>query len=173
MAKTPPSHANPIMLKWAREWRELDIEAVAKLEKVDVEVVKRWESGEESPTVARLRRLQGRYKFPMHVFYLPAPPPFKVVEDFRSIASSKKSHFSWQLKMAKGRSRNKADPWIILQAQEAKAIVVTDEKWRENVNPRKPISLPNVCKEWGVKWMGIPDFLEANGLKFEGYQVAK
>lgn len=81
-----PSNATPQMLRWARETAGLSAEEVAGLEKIYLEQLERWERGDDMPTLAQLRSLSKRYKRPLMVFYLPAPPTeFSVVKDFRHL----------------------------------------------------------------------------------------
>jgi Zn-dependent peptidase ImmA (M78 family)/transcriptional regulator with XRE-family HTH domain len=86
MAKSPPSDAIPLMLKWAREKQGLSIEQVAASDRIPSKKLAAWESGDGSPSFAQLRKLSKRYKRPMHVFYLPEPPvDFNIVKDRRAI----------------------------------------------------------------------------------------
>jgi Zn-dependent peptidase ImmA (M78 family)/transcriptional regulator with XRE-family HTH domain len=82
----PPisSNATPRMIKWAREKAGYSVEAVAKVERFSEQDILDWESGKESPSLPRLRKLAKRYKRPLMVFYLSAPPKeFNVVRNFR------------------------------------------------------------------------------------------
>jgi len=83
------SNANHVMLKWARESAGLSEQEVASAEKIYLDQLRQWENGDNSPTLAMLRRLGKRYKRPTMVFYLPSPPQdFTVVKDFRKLADS-------------------------------------------------------------------------------------
>lgn len=71
------------MIKWARERAGYSVEAVAKFESFSEQDILDWESGKESPSLPRLRKLAKRYRRPLMVFYLPAPPKEFNVRDFR------------------------------------------------------------------------------------------
>jgi transcriptional regulator with XRE-family HTH domain len=91
MAKSVPSNATPAMLEWARKSANLTIEAVADAEKLQPETIQKWERGSGTPSLSRLRKLAKRYKRPLMVFYLPAPPTeFAVVKvrDFRVLTAA-------------------------------------------------------------------------------------
>jgi len=95
VAKSILANLNPRMLRWARETARLSVEDVAKAEKISPERLQAWELGEGSPTFARLEKLAGRYRRPMMVFYLPAPPTdFNVVRDYRTRTASERGLFS-------------------------------------------------------------------------------
>jgi Zn-dependent peptidase ImmA (M78 family)/transcriptional regulator with XRE-family HTH domain len=99
MAKSVPSNATPAMLEWARKTANLTIEAVADAEKLQPETIQKWEGGSGTPSLSRLRKLATRYKRPLMVFYLPAPPTeFSVVKvkDFRVLTAAGRK-FSPQL----------------------------------------------------------------------------
>jgi Zn-dependent peptidase ImmA (M78 family)/transcriptional regulator with XRE-family HTH domain len=86
MAKSVPSHATPLMLKWAREKVPFSIPEAARALNVAEQKLIDWESGKESPSIAKLRSIAKRYKRPLMVFYLAEPPKgFAVVRDFRTL----------------------------------------------------------------------------------------
>jgi Zn-dependent peptidase ImmA (M78 family)/transcriptional regulator with XRE-family HTH domain len=81
---TISSNATPRMIRWAREKAGYSVEAVAKVEAFAEQDILDWESGKESPSLPRLRKLAKRYKRPLMVFYMQAPPKeFNVVRNFR------------------------------------------------------------------------------------------
>jgi Zn-dependent peptidase ImmA (M78 family) len=74
----------PDVLRWARESASLEQVAVARKLKVDDDRVAAWENGDESPTVAQLRKLAPIYKRSLAVFFLAQPPEgFDTMRDFR------------------------------------------------------------------------------------------
>jgi Zn-dependent peptidase ImmA (M78 family)/DNA-binding XRE family transcriptional regulator len=86
MAKSVPSHATPLMLRWTREKVPLSIPEAARALGISEQTLIDWESGKESPSIARLRAIAKRYKRPLMVFYLASPPKgFTVVRDFRTL----------------------------------------------------------------------------------------
>lgn len=75
------------MLKWARERAGMDVDVVAKAERLQANNLAAWERGEGTPSYAMLVRLAKRYNRPLMVFYLPAPPTdFQVANEFRVLA---------------------------------------------------------------------------------------
>ena len=84
MAPSIPAFVEPSVLRWARE--SIGLTALAASRKIGVpdDRVGKWESGEERPTIAQLRKAAGIYKRPLGVFYLPSPPTdFDAMRDFR------------------------------------------------------------------------------------------
>lgn len=84
MATSIPALVEPSVLRWARE--SIDLSPVAASRKIGVpdDRVQAWESGEEQPTVAQLRKAAEVYKRSLAVFFLPVPPAgFDTLRDFR------------------------------------------------------------------------------------------
>jgi Zn-dependent peptidase ImmA (M78 family) len=78
------ANPNPALLVWGRESAGLTIEAAAKKIDVSVDRVRDWESGEQRPTFAQLRKVAEVYKRPLAAFYLQeAPKRFEAMHDFR------------------------------------------------------------------------------------------
>lgn len=76
----------PELLAWARSRARVSLDDAAKAANVSVERLRRWEDGEDRPTLNQLRNLAGKYKFPLAVFYLPEPPTdFAPLRDFRRL----------------------------------------------------------------------------------------
>lgn len=65
---------------------------------------------------------------------------------------------------AKGRSL--ADPWVISHALDKKATVVTKENPITSINAKKPVTIPNVCENMGIRWIDDFTFIKEIGLKF-------
>ncbi|HEY6184946.1 MAG TPA: XRE family transcriptional regulator [Terriglobales bacterium] len=86
--------ANPTLsvLVWARESSGLSSEAAAQKAGIESERLLAWESGEEKPTFAQLRKLATIYKRPLAIFYLENPPKgFAPMVDYRRSTTSEKS----------------------------------------------------------------------------------
>jgi Zn-dependent peptidase ImmA (M78 family) len=76
----------PSVLRWARESIGLSKDDVATKLKKTVSIVDSWEKGDEMPTLAQLDKLTIIYKRPLAVFFLPAPPIEKQLnQDFRTL----------------------------------------------------------------------------------------
>lgn len=72
------------MLRWARETIGLTELAAARKMKLPDDRVTKWESGEEQPTIAQLRKAATVYNRALAVFFLPRPPvEFDTLRDFR------------------------------------------------------------------------------------------
>ncbi len=76
----------PSVLKWARLSIGVSTEEASRRAGVTPERVEGWESGEEEPTVAKLRSLAKLYQRPLAIFFLPEPPTdFDALRDFRKL----------------------------------------------------------------------------------------
>lgn len=77
----------PELLIWAREsagYLRLE-DAVVGLD-IKPEQLAAWEGGQSRPSIPQLRKLAGRYKRPLAVFYLAAPPRgFEALHDYRRL----------------------------------------------------------------------------------------
>ncbi|MDT3683739.1 MAG: XRE family transcriptional regulator [Pseudorhodoplanes sp.] len=88
----------PAMLVWARETASLSQEELAEGIGVAVERVQAWESDEDKPSIAQLRKIAKKCKRPLSVFYLPEPPQgFQALRDFRRLAAARAGRFSSEL----------------------------------------------------------------------------
>jgi Zn-dependent peptidase ImmA (M78 family) len=75
---------NPEILRWARESIFVDVEKAAKTASVKTEIYKKWEHGEDFPTISRLRKLSNLFKRPLPVFFMPnIPQTPPMPRDFR------------------------------------------------------------------------------------------
>ncbi|HUU87942.1 MAG TPA: XRE family transcriptional regulator [Candidatus Glassbacteria bacterium] len=69
------THANPKILRWARENTHYTIPHIAKELKKDESVIISWENGSDSPSYTLLEKLAYQYyNLPLAVFYFPDPP---------------------------------------------------------------------------------------------------
>jgi Zn-dependent peptidase ImmA (M78 family) len=81
------ANPTPSVLIWARESAGLLVGLAAKKATVTSERLAAWESGEQRPTFAQLRKLSEIYKRPLATFYLKEPPRgFQPMQDFRRAA---------------------------------------------------------------------------------------
>jgi len=84
VAASIPALVEPSVLRWARE--SIDLSPVAASRKIGVpdDRVAAWESGEEQPTIAQLRKAAAVYRRSLGVFFLSVPPKdFDTLRDFR------------------------------------------------------------------------------------------
>lgn len=87
MARTPNFPANPDVLRWARELAGWDVDGLANRLKVKPGVVESWESGDQSPSLAKARQLADLYRRPVATFLVAGPPQNDIpaVADFRGL----------------------------------------------------------------------------------------
>ena len=91
---------NPVILKWAREWRGRSLDEVAVKTKKDVRLIEDWERGERTPTVKQARMLADFYDRPFLEFLLPQPPqlPEPVsLPDYRMHRDTQPPSQNWDL----------------------------------------------------------------------------
>jgi transcriptional regulator with XRE-family HTH domain len=75
----------PSVLVWARTSIGLDEDRAARKIGVVIGTLKKWESGESSPTLPQLRKAAAAYRRPLAVLLLPAPAKdFDALRDFRA-----------------------------------------------------------------------------------------
>jgi Zn-dependent peptidase ImmA (M78 family)/transcriptional regulator with XRE-family HTH domain len=87
MSRSIPSLVKPSLLVWARETAGLSLAQAAQRSKFDLERLATWERGEESPSIAQVRKLGEVYKRPLAVFFLSEPPKgFSAQKEFRRLA---------------------------------------------------------------------------------------
>lgn len=79
---------NGAVLRWARESIGIAPERAAKRANVAIDIYKKWESGEDVPSLPRLRKLANLFKRPLPVFFLPnLPKSPPLPKDFRKPAA--------------------------------------------------------------------------------------
>jgi len=66
---------------------------------------------------------------------------------------------------AKSEFARVADSWLIAFAKSQTITVVTDEKHDPNIKRKIPI--PNVCKKYGIPYIGTFDLIRKLGIKFD------
>ena len=64
------------------------------------------------------------------------------------------------------KGRSLADPWVISHALDKNATVVTKESPIISLNAKRPVTIPNVCDNMGVRWIDDFTFVKELGLKF-------
>lgn len=86
MTRSVKALINPELLGWARGTAHMSLAEAAAKAKVTEDKLRAWESGEDAPTVAKLRLLAKAYRRPLSVFYLPEKPlDFAPLKDFRRL----------------------------------------------------------------------------------------
>jgi Zn-dependent peptidase ImmA (M78 family) len=102
MPRNIPALVKPELLVWARESSGFaSIEMAAEKAKIDVELLRLWEAGEQMPTISQLRKLGLAYKRPIAVFFLSEPPRgFAPQREFRRLAGIPSGKESSELLLA-------------------------------------------------------------------------
>lgn len=78
------AYITPEVLKWARESAKISEEVAAAKAAVTVEKLRKWENGEELPTIKKAQTLAQAYRRPFALFFLPdIPSDFQPLQDFR------------------------------------------------------------------------------------------
>jgi len=92
----------PELLVWGRRTAGLSVEEAARLIRVQTDRLAAWESGDQKPTMGQLRKLAEKYRRPLNVFFLEAPPPDAEIEfpDFRTLPEGRSRVPSRQLRFA-------------------------------------------------------------------------
>lgn len=86
----------PEMLIWAREDANMSLEIAAERAHMPVEYLKKWEAGDDAPTVRQAHILSHVYAQPFAVFYLPRPPQTwrPKVHDYRMLPKANQGYIS-------------------------------------------------------------------------------
>ena len=89
------SGVNGEILRWAREFYNMNAEDAAKAIGVDVERYCNWEAGTDHPTYAKLRKISEVFHKPSAVFFFPTPPQLPPIKgDLRTLPDDVVNRFS-------------------------------------------------------------------------------
>lgn len=89
------SGVNGEILRWAREFYNMNAEDAAKAIGVDVERYCNWEAGTDHPTYAKLRKISEVFRKPSAVFFFPTPPQLPPIKgDLRTLPDDVVNRFS-------------------------------------------------------------------------------
>lgn len=58
-----------------------------------------------------------------------------------------------------------ADSWLCAYGMASGDIIVTEEKYEPNV--KKRVKIPNVCREFGIDYIGLLEFMRELGIRFD------
>lgn len=92
-----------------------------------------------------------------------APPDREVQQRFREVADFVQAHYPHHkvIEFLAG-----ADPWVIAQAWHDGSVVVTHEA-HVDTKSKKP-KIPNLCDQFGIKYIKLYDLLRSRKAKFGG-----
>lgn len=80
------------VFKWARESAKMTEEIAASKVAVSIDKFKKWENGEDYPTIRQAQKLAKAYRRPFALFFLPdVPNDFQPLQDFRKAGSKELS----------------------------------------------------------------------------------
>ncbi|HKS36664.1 MAG TPA: XRE family transcriptional regulator [Verrucomicrobiae bacterium] len=86
MPRSIPALVKPELLIWARDRAGFPLEEAAVKIGIETEQLRKWEHGEERPSISQLRKLGEVYKRPLAVFFLSEPPRgFDPQSEFRRL----------------------------------------------------------------------------------------
>lgn len=98
MGKRVKATINPDVLEWARTSASYSRPAAAEKMSMEQDVLAAWETGDDQPSIAQLRKLAALYKRPLAVLYLPERPmTFQSMHDFRRLPDSGTRAYSPEL----------------------------------------------------------------------------
>lgn len=86
---------NGEIIRWAREYYNMQPEEAATAIGVDLERYSNWESGRESPSYAKLKKISEVFRKPSAVFFFPEPPELPTIKgDLRTLSDEIITRFS-------------------------------------------------------------------------------
>jgi len=105
MAASVVAPITPEVLSWARTQAAITVPELAKRVAVSEDRVRAWESGEESPSVAKLRVIADMVRQPMALFFAAAPPErgLQVPPDFRATDAAPGRRLTREVRLAEER----------------------------------------------------------------------
>lgn len=86
---------NGDIIRWAREYYNMSPTDAASAIGVDLQRYNSWETGEEFPTYAKLRKISEVFRKPSAIFFFPEPPALPPLKgDLRTLPDEVVSRFS-------------------------------------------------------------------------------
>ena len=86
---------NGDIIRWAREYYNMKPEEAATAIGVDLQRYSNWESGQEFPTYAKLKKISEVFRKPSAIFFFPEPPEIPPIKgDLRTLPNDVISRFS-------------------------------------------------------------------------------
>ena len=94
MAETLPG-VNGEIIRWAREYYNMQPDEAAIAIGVDLQRYTNWESGQEFPTYAKLKKISEVFRKPSAIFFFPEPPVLPPIKgDLRTLPDDVINRFS-------------------------------------------------------------------------------
>jgi len=86
---------NGEIIRWAREYYNMQPDEAATAIGVDLQRYTNWESGQEFPTYAKLKKISEVFRKPSAVFFFPEPPLLPPIKgDLRTLSDDVINRFS-------------------------------------------------------------------------------
>ena len=86
---------NGNIIRWAREYYNMQPSVAARLIGVDLDKYLAWEEGSDFPTYAKLRKISDVFRKPSAIFFFPVPPDIPApTGDLRTLPNEVTSRFS-------------------------------------------------------------------------------
>jgi len=178
MATRLKAKVKPELLVWARESSGFTKDKAAKALKVEVDVLTKWELGEDAPSIPKLRKLADLYKRPLAVMYLSAPPmKFQAMRDFRRLAGTSMGAISPAIVIEERRARQRRElalelasdlgeeiPPFRLTASMTEAPEVVAERVRNALGITVDVQRSWRDREGRLAFKGWRDRIEAQGV---------
>lgn len=140
-----PALVEVSVLRWARETCGLSDLAASRKIGVPDDRVGHWESGQQQPTVAQLKKAAAVYKRSLSVFFLSEPPSgFDTLRDFRRLAGSEAGEWSPDLHEEYRRAHTQRDYLLELSEMEDQEI---HSAWRLPETPGNDEELARVARD--------------------------
>lgn len=86
---------NGEIIRWAREYYNMQLAEAAAAIGVDLQRYSNWESGKEFPTYAKLKKISEVFRKPSAIFFFPEPPELPQIKgELRTLPDDVINHFS-------------------------------------------------------------------------------
>lgn len=87
-----------------------------------------------------------------------------VIRHYSKIITAIKENQQYR-ETAKSEFASIADSWICAYGIAYKDIIVTEEKYEPNI--KKTIKIPNICKQFGINYIGLLEFMRKLDIRFD------
>ena len=86
---------NGEIIRWAREYYNMQPDEAAMAIGVDLQRYSNWETGQEFPTYAKLKKISEVFRKPSAIFFFPEPPSLPPIKgDLRTLPTDVINRFS-------------------------------------------------------------------------------
>jgi hypothetical protein len=96
-------------------------------------------------------------------FFVATSKDIEIIYNYSKIISSVKSNNQY-FESAKSEFASVGDSWLCAHAMTYDYVIVTEETFEASI--RKKIKIPNVCKEFDIKYINLLQFMRELGIRF-------